>query len=1186
MGHKRARHRGGPQGTTRAAGAAEDPVPPAPARAQPRPPESTRSPRTQILLGSILLLAGAGLHLAWRVDPALRFDLVARPFFTDGPFFWKFHAVPGGLLDYAAAWAAQVTGHPWLGPWLLAGLLACLFLAARRVLAAVPGPDPTGAAWLFIALAAALPGRYEAETERTVLGLLVALCAGAAWLEVPGRLPRLRWAVCWLLAGVLFWMAGTLPATLFAAVAALGQWLGERRPWTALGCGLAMLLGLLWKTLRPSFQPFATVGQWGDGLTLALHGALHLFVPAWLFLGVAVVWWQGTGRGLQPGRFHRWALLAACCALIGACVDPSRRTLAQLAQSTHRREWDRARTAAANLHAWTATARLQLVRTLHHTGRLPDDLFCYPQQRGWDLLPAYDVGLEMCGAQADTLLELGQVNLAEHMAHEALELEGPRPAMLGTLATINILQGRPEAARMFLRRLRLVPFHQKDADRALQALAEDPAGVNRPTLAAIRARIPRSDEPEPKLPTDTLLRQLLQSNPTNRMAFDYLIAHDLLTSQFDALVADLARLDTFGQSTLARPCEEALLFHQSQTRGSALDLHGRRISDASQDRFRRFTEASRRVQGQPAAARAALASEFGDTFWFYHLFGESAAASTSPALRSRLPFSPVSHRRKGRPGAKPRPARSRAIGDRAWQTQGGPRWRSPARRFLLVLLGTPLIACSPAPGLFHPDQATAVPRPPRVHPDSADAVIPPNIAPLSFVVDEPARDYRVRIHGASGTPIDLASSTGAIVIPPEPWRNLLAANTGSELIVEVFARQTPGGWQRFMPTTNRVAREPIDPTLVYRLLKPLYNFFTELGIYQRDLEGHRQVPVLENRDFGGGCLNCHTFLNRRPDTFALHIRGVQGPQPMLLAQSNAVARVDRTAGYLSWHPSGHLLAFSANKLSLFFHTLGETRDVFDAESNLGVYWTDSNVVSAPPPIARPDRLETWPSWSPDGRHLYFCSGPKLRRERYRQVRYDLMRIAFDLDTKTWGEPEVLVSGADSGLSASQPRVSPDGRWLLFCLAKYGHFPVYQPSSDLYLMDLATRQRRRLEVNSDQSDSWHCWSSNSRWVVFSSKRGNGLFARPHFSYVDDQGRFQRSFVLPQQDPSFYDSCIQTFNVPEFVQGPIRIEAAELARAVVKPRHTLTPSGEAHQQHREEQSAPLTAAPGTPASAPEP
>lgn len=102
------------------------------------------------------------------------------------------------------------------------------------------------------------------------------------------------------------------------------------------------------------------------------------------------------------------------------------------------------------------------------------------------------------------------------------------------------------------------------------------------------------------------------------------------------------------------------------------------------------------------------------------------------------------------------------------------------------------------------------------------------------------------------------------------------------------------------------------------------------------------------------------------------------------------------------------------------------------------------------------------------------------------------RLAFELLLAHF-----LVAGQSetTGLSAAQPRVSPDGRFLVCCLADYGNFPIYQPSSDLYMLDVGARQSRRLEINSEAADTWHCWSSNGRWLVFSSKRRDGLFARP-------------------------------------------------------------------------------------------
>jgi hypothetical protein len=155
-----------------------------------------------------------------------------------------------------------------------------------------------------------------------------------------------------------------------------------------------------------------------------------------------------------------------------------------------------------------------------------------------------------------------------------------------------------------------------------------------------------------------------------------------------------------------------------------------------------------------------------------------------------------------------------------------------------------------------------------------------------------------------------------------------------------------------------------------------------------------------------------------------------------------------------------------------------------------------------------------------------------------------MRISYDLQSGTWGELETVLSADETGKSILLPRISPDGRFLVFCMCKYGCFPIYQPTSDLYLMDLETGQHRRLPVNSDRSESWHSWSSNSRWLAFSSKRRDGLFTRTYFSYIDETGRAHKPFILPQEDPAFYDSCLKTYTVPELVTEPVKTTAAGL------------------------------------------
>jgi dipeptidyl aminopeptidase/acylaminoacyl peptidase len=257
------------------------------------------------------------------------------------------------------------------------------------------------------------------------------------------------------------------------------------------------------------------------------------------------------------------------------------------------------------------------------------------------------------------------------------------------------------------------------------------------------------------------------------------------------------------------------------------------------------------------------------------------------------------------------------------------------------------------------------------------------------------------------------------------------------------------------------------------------------------------------------------------------------------------------AGHTAWHPNGRVAAFAAMKVEQLYHAVGETRDVYDTDSDLAIYHADSNTVTTTPDISKPDRLETFPTWSPDGRYLYFSSREQLPLEQYQQIRCDLMRIRYDDESGRWGELETVLSADETGLSITQPRISPDGRWLLFCMSEYSSFPAFQPSSDLYLLDLETRRYHRLAANSPRSESWHCWSANGRWIAFTSKRRDGVCGRVYFSYVDEAGRAHKPVLLPQEDPSFYDRFIRTYNVPELARKPSPATRRALTRVIRSP-----------------------------------
>ncbi len=460
--------------------------------------------------------------------------------------------------------------------------------------------------------------------------------------------------------------------------------------------------------------------------------------------------------------------------------------------------------------------------------------------------------------------------------------------------------------------------------------------------------------------------------------------------------------------------------------------------------------------------------------------------------------------------------------------------------------------------------------PAEIRPEYYDTIIPPNIAPLNFVIQQEGSEYFVRIYSETGKPIKIFSRTGKITIPEQPWHNLLDLNRGRQLSMDIFVKSGSAAgasdtgkkqWSRFKTITNTIAKEDIDAFLVYRKIRPGHRTWREMGIYQRDLNNFHESLILDNGYFKHGCLNCHTFLQNKPDKMLIGIRSTDYGSAALLIEDGEVKKIGTKFGYSSWHPSGRQAFFSVNDVKLFLHSAAnEVRDVIDFDSLVAYYLTDSGTVKTTSDLANSNCLETYPTWSPDGRYLYFCSAPitwtdrTIVPEEYDQIKYDLVRTDYDIDGGEWGPLETVLSAEDTGLSALLPRVSPDGRWLLFCMCNYGCFPVYQTSSDLYIIDLEDAEKtgrfeyHRLDINSDKSESWHSFSSNSRWIAFSSKRDYGVFTRIYLAYLNEDGTASKPIPLPQQDPTFYDSCLWTYSVPELIIRPVRITREKLGKVV--------------------------------------
>jgi hypothetical protein len=458
-----------------------------------------------------------------------------------------------------------------------------------------------------------------------------------------------------------------------------------------------------------------------------------------------------------------------------------------------------------------------------------------------------------------------------------------------------------------------------------------------------------------------------------------------------------------------------------------------------------------------------------------------------------------------------------------------------------------------------PTHSIEIKKMPEIDPDYSNIIIPANIAPMNFYINEPGSQYLVKIVASNGMAIKISSKNGKVIIPERKWKKLLAANQGEKLNYYIYIKQK-NQWYQYRSFSNIIAKDSIDSHLVYRLIEPSFIKSKMMGLYQRNLTNFQEKTIIAKMGVNE-CYNCHSFHNKKADNWMFHIRGEKFGATYII-QNDMIKKIDtRTAfnkqpgAYRSWHPSGKLIAFSANIVRQFLHAAGYPQEGYDTRSDLILYKIDANIVTTNPAIASPLFMETYPEWSPDGRYLYYCRAPQpstdlLFEEVYDKIMYDLYRIAYDLNTDKWGQPEIVLSSENTGLSVTQPRISPDGRYLACAMTKWGTFGIHRPGGDIYLLNLESGDFYKPDINSEHPESYNSWSSNSRWLAFSSKRRDGVCTRVYFSYIDRNGYAYKPFIMPQEDPTFYDTFIFTYNVPEFVDGPIKVSGQKLIKAAFK------------------------------------
>ena len=471
---------------------------------------------------------------------------------------------------------------------------------------------------------------------------------------MPLRRPWLRWLVflgmSWPTYAVL---AGAY--LVFALYCGLVEVLAWRRYWLALA-----LLGLA--------ASVPAVGSWyfsvhlSDAYLLLLPFGLGHFPIMMAALPYAALPLAGLAKA---GRFFLYpapekpqtkskarprfvwrrmiepALLALLAVgVVGWGWNPIPQRLARIKCLSQDRKWDGVLAEARLLPVYDPSTIMHVNRALCETGRLPYEMFVFPQKPDYAfwLSANYSEDGSQSMVPCEVLFEVGQINRAERIAGEALEMDGYLPDVLKRLADVNVLKGEPQTARIFLNILAKTPFQRAWARQRLRALDAATRLPDDPEIQRVRALQVAGDYPF-ETTTEKILLQCLRQNQTNRAAFEYLMAYYLLTMNLDSFVYYFRGARNFDYSELPTHYEEALVLAQKlkDAPQAIPDSNGKQPQAETIQRFERFNEQVALRSNDLQRAKIELVAEFGSTYWYYYTFGASGAAVTRTDLFAKKP---------------------------------------------------------------------------------------------------------------------------------------------------------------------------------------------------------------------------------------------------------------------------------------------------------------------------------------------------------------------------------------------------------------------------------------------------------------------------------------------------------------------------------------------------------------------
>ncbi len=631
--------------------------------------------------GSIIFFVCFYLYVWLLIEPCLIYHgfgtFIAYPAFSvDWEFLKSSLSYPGGVAEYIGGFLSQLYYFSWLGALVATAVAWLMYLAAKILvrLSALRRPPGYGGqargrlqiiCYIPAVMLLMIHNRYDSQLT-PFLSLLAALWLSVVYEKMTIRSNVTRAAVFLVMFALLYYIA--LNASfVFAFIVTIYEFFaGQRRvlkilfPAAAISTYLAAkyLFAIQTKAIhlqlllaRLSFDP------WVKNIVICIYFLFPLALLA------AVLWSalrtrhtdgeQASQQGGQAAdksemrakhksskaRKLRWFFqnnkaaraiettlpIFILAISIFVSFNGTKKKLVQVDYFAHQEMWPEVLQTARRIQpkSYDIYCIHDIDRALYYTGRLGDEMFRYPQNLSALMLTvkAKMLSDRMYLKVSEFLLELGHIAEAERSAFEYMEIAGSSPLVLEQLATIKLVKGQTEAAKVFLRALSKDVIFGHRGREMLQRLEKDPELANDKRIQYIRS-VASNAENISEVFGDKFFSELLDKNKNNKMAFEYMMAFYLLTGQLEKVVANIGRLNDLDCERLPQYYEEAMVIYMAKSKKQDLSVAGWQPRPETIERAKKVGGLYNLYGGQynEGRIRQALGPDFANSYFLYYVF--------------------------------------------------------------------------------------------------------------------------------------------------------------------------------------------------------------------------------------------------------------------------------------------------------------------------------------------------------------------------------------------------------------------------------------------------------------------------------------------------------------------------------------------------------------------------------------